>query len=87
MFLAGTVPKIPVRLRVQLNDQGKPGSCSVVGPSYVDAFDAASCRIALAQGKFTGARDVFGRAAAGGMDLLAYWEAGRTIDAANPYIF
>jgi hypothetical protein len=69
----GELPKYPVRIRVLLDGQGKPVTCTAIGPSYIDAADAASCRIALRDGQFTSGRDVFGRPAAGGMDLWADW--------------
>lgn len=68
-------PKWPVRLRVLLDPQGKPTSCTVIGPSDVDALDAAACKLAR-QAQFTPAKDGFGRPAVSGVDLRVDWAKG-----------
>lgn len=81
---AGELPKRPVVVRVQVDAYGKPASCMVVGPSYIDAVDAASCRIAVARGAYSFGTDAFGRPAAGGMDLRADWIKGVITGSGGP---
>lgn len=69
-------PKWGITIRLALDPQGKPQSCLVVRPSYVDALDAASCRVAMQQAQFTPGKDGFGRPVASGMDLRADWAKG-----------
>lgn len=68
-------PKWPSRVRIILDGQGKPVSCTVIGPTEVDALDAAACKLAR-QGQYTGARDGFGRPSPSGVDLWVDWKRG-----------
>lgn len=68
-------PKWPVRVRLLLDGQGKPASCTVIGPSDIDALDAAACKFAR-QGQFTPGKDGFGRPVVSGVDLWVDWKSG-----------
>jgi hypothetical protein len=69
----GPAAQSPMRVTITLDPQGRARLCRVAGTSGDDATDAAACRIAMAQGRFKGARDVFGRPAIGGMSLRIDW--------------
>lgn len=69
------LPKWPSRVRIVLDSKGQPLSCTVLGYAENDALDAAACKIAR-QGRFTGAKDGFGRPAVSGVDLWVDWKRG-----------
>jgi hypothetical protein len=67
----------PITVRVLIDPQGKPLSCTVQSPSYVDKLDAASCRLALQGGRYTPGINGFGRPALSGVDVRVDWKSGR----------
>ncbi|MCW1401617.1 hypothetical protein OKA06_04485 [Novosphingobium sp. MW5] len=69
------LPKWPSRVRILLDGKGQPQSCTALGYAENDALDAAACKIAR-QGRFTGAKDGFGRPAVSGVDLWVDWKRG-----------
>ncbi|MFM6932776.1 MAG: hypothetical protein ACKOUT_11090 [Novosphingobium sp.] len=74
-ILPSQPPKWPSRVRILLDGKGQPLSCTVIGPTDIDALDAAACKLAR-QGQYTGAKDGFGRPAASGADLWVDWKRG-----------
>ena len=84
-FPAGVAPKSATRLWVQIGPDGKQVSCQIDYPyDNDDAFDARACRLVAERARFTGARDLFGTAAVGGLNLRVDW-AKRTIVMAPGY--
>ena len=82
---AGAAPKSVTRLRVQIGPDGKMVSCQIDYPDdNDDAFDARACRLVADHARFTSARDLFGAAAVGGLNLRVDW-AKRTIVMAPGY--
>ena len=76
---AGAAPKSATRLQVQIGPDGKMVSCQIDYPyDNDDAFDARACQLVADRARFTGARDLFGAAAVGGLNLRVDW-AKRTI--------
>lgn len=68
----------PGRVRVLLDPEGKPTSCTVIGSSDDDALDATACKLAR-QAQFTPGKDGFGRQAVGGIDLWIDWARGEIV--------
>lgn len=74
---ATNAPTWPITARVLIDPQGKPLSCTVQSPSYVDKLDAASCRLALQRAQYTPGSNSFGRPTLSGVDVRIDWKRGR----------
>lgn len=66
--------KRAITLRMSLDERGRATRCTVMGASGNDAWDSASCRLALEKARFTAALDWFGRPARGEYDVVVDWD-------------
>lgn len=66
-----------VRVRIEVDEAGRPGACAVIESSGFESLDSATCRLLRERAMFTPARDGQGRAVADSFIQRITWQLRR----------